>query len=628
MNSIFQNIIGFALTIILFIFYYFFGLAMIKRFARDLSKKLTNLEIFFISFFVGLFFQVWISFIIALLLKNIIMAQVISIFIALIFTFYHKKYLKIRIFTEIKQHRIAAIIFFLITIIFLFCVFFRFDGDTIYNARPNHGDWALHIGLINSFAKGNNIPPMYPIFPSARLGYSFLNFYANALLVNLGLDIFYAFNVFQFFLTFSLLFFIYFLGNRLFRKRTYSLLFTLISFLGGGLGLIYIFKNKLPFLSAIRSEDYYISHTLNILPINLSVNSLSQRTGLFGWICIFIVFILLFDEIFKLKKWKRIQEYPLIIILLGGLFFFHSYSFLIIMLFLFFIWVQKPAKSLTYLLISSGVLALPQLLWIKGQTTRRGFLDLMDGIVVSIRKPLSFLWMWLVNFGAILLLPLFGFRKRFRHLLLPLFGFFVIGNAIRFQPWDFDNHKLIIVCYLILSIFSVAGIKWLWELKVRNSLKLIIRSLTVLVIILILLPSFQGVYLYYKDPSLLATRKEEALGEAIGDITPVNSVILTGTQHNHPVFLFSGRKIFEGFRGWIQTHGLNIRAQDEELKAMFEVSDKEKACGLFRKNKIDYVFVSRWERRENWYEVNEDFFRNNFKIIFERSNSTLFKVEC
>ena len=111
------------------------------------------------------------------------------------------------------------------------------------------------------------------------------------------------------------------------------------------------------------------------------------------------------------------------------------------------------------------------------------------------------------------------------------------------------------------------------------------------------------------------------------ELVPENSVILTATQHNHPVFLYSSRPIFEGFRGWIWTHGLDL-SRDRETKAMFESKDKKEACILFKKNNIAYVYISDWERGEDWYKVNESFFKENFKIVYNESYGFLFEIDC
>ncbi|MFH1125680.1 MAG: hypothetical protein V1703_01020, partial [Candidatus Altiarchaeota archaeon] len=77
MNS--QDIIGFSLTALLFLFYYLLGLVVVKRFANRLSEKLGSLEFVFISVFTGLFFQIWTSIIIAMIMRNIVVGQVVSI---------------------------------------------------------------------------------------------------------------------------------------------------------------------------------------------------------------------------------------------------------------------------------------------------------------------------------------------------------------------------------------------------------------------------------------------------------------------------------------------------------------------------------------------------------------------
>ena len=222
-----------------------------------------------------------------------------------------------------------------------------------------------------------------------------------------------------------------------------------------------------------------------------------------------------------------------------------------------------------------------------------------------------------------------GFRKKNRHLLLPLLVFFIIGNVVLLQPWDFDNHKWMMGCYFILTIFGVVGIGRLWESRQENILRIVLkRALIVLLILIILFPSFLGLYHYWSHKQRFSSWNDIKIGESIMDIVPQNEVILTSTGYNHPVFLHSARPVFEGYRGWIWTHGLDMDARDKETKAMFESNDKNEACRLFKKNNIRYVFISDWERKENLYRVNESFFVNNFEIVYNENNNLLFKIEC
>jgi len=628
---LFQNTLGFIFSLLLFAFYYFFGYSIIKCFSKKLSKRLKNCELILISFFVGIFFHTWISFIIALILKQIILGHIVSAFLGLIFIFFNRKLFarNYRVYKGINKHFAALLLFFLITCSLLFTVFFTFKGDKIYNTPPNYGDWALHISLINNFAFGNNIPPYYTFYSGMKLGYPFLNFYANAILVNLGLDVYYAYNLFHFVLTFAVLVLSYLLGIRLFEKKPYAVMFAILLFFGAGLGWIYLFQSKEPLLISLQNNDYFIVHEKNILPLNVSIYSYSQSTGLVGWVYLSIVLILLFDEIFNLRKWMKLKEYFIVILLIGGLFFFHSYSFLTLMLLLATVWIQKPVKTLFYVITSAGVLSIQQMLYTVNQTLKKGFFQLIDGLFVSFKEPLVFLWFWIQNFGLIIVFAVIGFKNKYRHLILPLIVFFIVGNTILFQPWDFDNHKWLIGCYFILTIFGTYGIKWFWELKKKNKIELIIsRSFVVLVIVVILLPPILGNYYYYENQWEFSSYSDKVLGEAIGSIVPQHSIILTATQHNHPVFLYSGRKVFEGYRGWIWTHGLNLEAKDKETKAMFESSNKTEACDLFKKNKIDYVFISDWERNERLFKVNETFFKNNFKVVLRKGDSMLFRIKC
>jgi hypothetical protein len=628
MLQLFKTIQSSLLIVVLFVFYYFLGLVILKSLAKKTSKNMNKLEIVLISFFIGLFFHTWLSFIIALIIKNIIRGHIISILLGIAFIIYKQKPIKINyeIFKDINKHKVALLLFLVIVVILLFTVFFRFDNEDVYASPPSYGDWALHTSLINNFANGNNIPPMYTYYSGTKLGYPFLNFYANALLVNLGLDIFYASNTFHFILTFSLLVMSYFFAIRLFGKKTYALLFSILLFFGGGLGWIYLSQSDKTFFSAIEETDYFVMHAKNIVPLNLSIHSYSQRTGLLGWIYMFIVFILIFDEVFLLEKWKKIKHYSLVMILLGGMFLFHSYGFLIIMIFLASIWIQKPVKSLFILLAGSSLLALPQLLWTSNQTMRKGFIKLIWGLYVPFKRPIAFLLLWIQNFGGMLVFAIVGFNKKYKHLLLPLLIFFIIGNTIQLQPWEFDNHKWLIGCYFVLCIFGVMGIREVWGSKWSRKV-IVRRTMTVLLIAMILFPSFLGTYHYYTKKWHFSKRSDQIVGEFIGELVPQNAAILTGTQHNHPVFLYSSRPIFEGYRGWIWTHGLQLD-RDQEMQAMFESTNKTEACRLFNKHKIKYVYISDWERNEDLYELNEDFFVDNFNIIYKKKDNFLFKIDC
>jgi hypothetical protein len=621
------NLISYFLIVLLFIYYFLYGFVVMRTLGKKISANLTNIELLTISFFVGIFFHIWISFIIAIISKNIIVGHIISTLIGLIYIVYNKKLLRKIKLTRFKRHTVAIMVILVLTFILFFSVFFRFDNSSIYAGPPNYGDFSLHTSLILNFAQGNNIPPMYTIYSGAKLGYPFFVFYFNALFVNLGMDVFYSYNLVQFVLTFSLMFFLYLLGLRITHKRSFSLLFCNLVYFGSGIGLIYFFESKLPFLETISNDSYAIIIGKNILPLNLAITSYSQRTGLFGWIYIFSIFLMCFNEIFNLKEWKKPKEYLIIILLLGGMFFFHSYSFLVIMLFLGFIWIWKRSKTLFIILLGSGFLALPQIIWTHNQTMQKGFIKFIDGVFVSFRKPFAFLWLWIQNFGGMLVFFTVGITKgkKYLHLLLPMIVFFILGNLIQLQPWNFDNHKMIMIVYVIMCIFGIIGLQILWE--IASGWKGILMKISIIVIVfLILLPSIFGTYHHYSNKYHFANRKDQIMGEDLQKIIPPNSVILTGTQHNHPVFMFSARPIFEGYGGWTWSHGLGGRGQ--ETRAMFESTNKTEACRLFNKHKIKYVYISDWERNEDWYKLNESFFVDNFNIIYKKGSNFLFKIDC
>jgi len=115
--------------------------------------------------------------------------------------------------------------------------------------------------------------------------------------------------------------------------------------------------------------------------------------------------------------------------------------------------------------------------------------------------------------------------------------------------------------------------------------------------------------------------KELVLAEWVKKNTRRDSRFLTADNHDHWVPVLTGRKIVLGFKGWLWTYGLDYSIQEQAVGKMFEGGDQAKEW--MRKYEVDYVVVGRLERER---KINEEFFEDNFELVYELGGTKIFQV--
>ena len=98
------------------------------------------------------------------------------------------------------------------------------------------------------------------------------------------------------------------------------------------------------------------------------------------------------------------------------------------------------------------------------------------------------------------------------------------------------------------------------------------------------------------------------------------AVFLTAPQHDHLVNSLAGKPIFLGFEGWLYTYGINTSKRKSELLKIYQGIDSK---NLLKKNKIDYIFIGPGEK--NLPQINESYFHQNFRLIYNHHNVLIFK---
>ncbi|PIO05871.1 hypothetical protein COT29_03875, partial [Candidatus Micrarchaeota archaeon CG08_land_8_20_14_0_20_59_11] len=261
------------------------------------------------------------------------------------------------------------------------------DGRGGLTATANvWGDYAFHFSLVTSFAYGNNFPPQYPVLYGAPLAYPFLmDFSSSAFLVG-GLSLRDSILLPNLLVSFSLVFFAYFLALALTGSKAASALAAAFFFLNGDLGFAYFFKdllasgNAIAFVSNLPMAYSHVPaagiHFMNLV-FSIFV---PQRSAILGFAVSLLFYWLLFRNLEKLDK----KEILLAAVLLGSLPLVHGHSFIAcaIIAGALLLWKifeeRRIPREWMFAAALVVILALPQILWI-GQQTGASFFGFQLG---------------------------------------------------------------------------------------------------------------------------------------------------------------------------------------------------------------------------------------------------------
>lgn len=536
------------------------------------------------------------------------------------------------------------------------------DGS-LHVGQSTYGDLNLHLGIITSM-RNAALPADYSIFPGAQLSYPFLMDSFSTSFMLLGTSLRFAVvmpGTLMMALTFSGYMI---LARRMAESRGGAILATLLFFLNGGLGFLYVFDmqgvatgvygdGQLQSVSGLWNriknvlDGWYqapTNHaeftTYNLRWSNVICDMLiPQRTILGGWCQLLPCMYLLYDALCPAnglpcrKENSRAYNLRTLILLgvwAGALPLLHTHSFLALGLmsagFMLYDlchagreWKKALISWLIYGLIAVA-LAAPQLFtWtFKQATGSEGFLSFhFNWVNNSYSNGLrdGYLWFYVKNVGLpfiLLLLALLEKNPRRRFLASGAFAIFIVAEFIQFQPNEYDNNKLFYVWYMLCAVivgdYMVELYRKLQGIRARQ----VMAALTLFVCFAsaVLTVARECV----SDYQTFSFQDVEA-AEFIEENTPEDAVFMTWTQHINPVSALTGRTIVCGPALWLSFHGLDITARTNEIYDFY--MDPANEVDTLEKYGVDYIFVSSYERA-NCY-VNTLALENNFTKVFESS---------
>lgn len=506
-------------------------------------------------------------------------------------------------------------------------------SDGWYVGQVNlYGDLVLHISFINKFLETGKVIVESPIYAGAKPNYPIFADFITAQIAKITT------------IDWSL-FVTTFLGGllavyiaRLFIKnfiRNEKIVFLalLLFFINGGLGFIYFFgdfitsnQNFFNFLfnmpneyTDIKEKGYWWINTY-------LAYFLPQRGFLFAFPITITSLVLLYQGIKK----EKTRYFLLAGLMSGVLPLIQAHSLFVIFLLsaiylpvLLLVTKNRKKLAINWLIFATTTasLALPLFRTISSSSNALSYIRFDPGFT----SEENIVWFWTKNLGLfapVLVAALIWVFKNNRFLFLlyiPFLILFALSNIFIFQPWEFDNTKILIYWYFASSILVAYFLYD--EFFSQNVSKKVIGS--AMVVLMIFAGAIDIIRTFTPPTSYrIFTKSDLEVAQAVKNLTPKDSLFVTASNHNHPIPSLAGRSTLLGFHGWVWSHGLDWRQRAEDIKTIYQ--GQEMSQQLIAKYHVNYVTIGPEERSE--FAPNENYFRQ-FPSIYIARDWSLYDVK-
>ena len=541
------------------------------------------------------------------------------------------------------------------------------------------GDWAAHFTIGSALAERGLVLTSSPFLLDAPFSYPFVADMLSAILLRLNVDIFTAFVVPSFIFSFLLVVALFLFYVRFSKSVAVAVLASMIFLFNGGTGFSYyihdIITNENKIETALNPPRDYTNiedqHYRWISVITSMVYPQRAFTMGFPLALILLTLILTHIEEEKRKKkpllqkvaaqitqlfhrfLKKIPKTPThsfiknkslffaVAALLGLMPIIHTHSFLALFIVLFFwmsadLYMSKKANTLKKSVIQWGIfvaivaaIALPLIHIFIATNVSSSFIQWYPGWYVGNDFPdetlLSF---WFKNWAVIPLLSVVGLvvvlqrsKEKVRDFLLylPFFVLFIVTNLFLFQPFVWDNTKILVWASLGFSLLAAQALVHFWH-----------RSawFKPLVVVIAFVSMFSGFLDAYRAIRFdlhsyeMYSAEELELADWAKNNTETDSIWVTGTYHNQWLFNLTGRQAVATYTGWLWTHGYDYYDEDWDIQTLYK---HPQTNSIVERYGIDYVVVGPFEKRS--YKTSESLFTEGYSVAKETPNYTVFKKE-
>ena len=517
-------------------------------------------------------------------------------------------------------------------------------------------DWAFHASAATGFAYGQNLPPQNPLFAGTPFRYPFAPDFASALLIAGGWGIPAALIWPSWAMTVLALSGLILWARRLTGGIAAGVIAVTLTLLGGGLGFLLFFGDaaRLGLTTALthipqtydRPQVGVHDPLANIQWYNPILSYyLPQRSFVFGAAIVMAVLLLLtpllqltpfFDWGPTLttirRSWRRwaLKSEAVAFIVAGALAgllpLFHIHSLVVIGLVAGCWALLFPRPAWIGFFTVMLVVAVPRLLMAvpgdPGAPPEHQYPRWLIGWMSGTDFPP---WFWIKNTGLfwpLLLLALLSplaLNRRARLLIAPFSVVFVVANLIKFQPWDWDNSKLLVFWYLASAVAVGALLLRIWRATVVGVIGASIVWLTLVAAgalsLLQFLPLQGPAYVWF-------SAEDVQLAAQVRQATPAKAIFVTGEQPNNPIADLAGRSVLISYPGWLWSQGVNYSRREDDLRRIYRGGDV--ALRLLHQYHADYLMVGPNEMAT--LSPNLDYFNSTFRLALRTANYQVFAV--
>jgi hypothetical protein len=489
------------------------------------------------------------------------------------------------------------------------------EADGLYvGSRYLYGDFAQHLGDVTGFAWGDNFPPVHPRFAGAPFAYHYLTSLTSAALVELGLAPTTALALPGFLFGCWAALAVFAFCRRLTHDSTAAGLVVLLFFLGGGLGW-WLTAREIGSGGELWSATAEQAANFRWLNVFLALVA-PQRGYLYGLPLGLLVLRLVSGD------GDRGPRFLVAGLVAGVLPFAHLGTLLTLALVTPLLVVLHPDRRWALFFGGWIALATPQL-WLQ-QGAGPGALGALRWSPGWVAAPDPWILFWLKNVGLLLPLAIAGLvvpgcvPDRSRRLLAALVLLFVIGNLVVFQPWDWDNTKVLVYAYLAACVLAASVLVRAWRAYPASRLAVALALCTLLASG-VLESLHQG---FGRDRHRVLDSEEIELARRVRDETPPRALFACGLQHNHPVPVLAGRRVLLGYAGWHWSQGLDVAERERDLRAIYALDDD--APAILERYGVSYVVIGPWEREH--LGASAEAFRARFPSPIRTQRYELFDV--
>jgi hypothetical protein len=497
-------------------------------------------------------------------------------------------------------------------------------------------DWPTHLGIVTRFAFGGNFPPENTLFAGLPLSYHYLSDLTPAAFVVLGMDPLSVLPLHSFVLSILVALALYAFARRLSGVRSIATLAVILFLFGAGLGWIATvarFDSSHDLLGTLINApwDGPAQTDLHIRFFNPYLAFLmSQRAYLYGLPIAMLTVTLLV----RATRRNALRTFALAGVVAGFLPLAHLPTLLALAMvtpFLVFFLARRPWHLeeipwrgwIGFHLIWMAV-AIPQLLTQLGGGA--GALAAFRLDIGWVADPDPWWWFWLKNLGLFIPLGLLtlGARRilppRAHRTLLAFMPIFVAANLFAFQPWNWDDHKILIYWFLALTILVAALLVRAW----RSTRSATVRLLLIGVVLTMTLgPLLENLdQLEGHGQYLMLTTEQLQIAAEIRDVTDPKALIVSGMQPQDPVMELTGRRLLMGYWGQLWVSGIPYQQRQADVEAIYAMGPG--ADALLRSYKVDYVVIGPDER--STLHANEAAYAAQFPVVASTANYRVYDV--